>query len=91
MKRFPEGRASREKKIICKVKFLSCAEEKLDLLSKEYGKDKVDEVRKKMKPLWKNLLIKLKEHIVGQDLPGAKKTLDEYFKLMRKEIIKTFN
>jgi len=72
-------------------KILSYAEEKLDLLSKEYGRDKVDEVNEKMKPLWKNLVIKLNEHIADEDLPGAKKTLDEYFELTRSEIIKTFN
>jgi len=44
-----------------------------------------------MKPLWNNLLIKLNEHIADEDLVGAKKTLDEYFKLARREIIKTFN
>jgi hypothetical protein len=73
----------------CKI--LSYAEEKLDLLSKEYSNDKVDEVTKKMNPLWNNLLIKLNEHIADEDLVGAKKTLDEYFKLARREIIKTFN
>jgi hypothetical protein len=44
-----------------------------------------------MKPLWENLSIKLREHIAERDLLGAKKTVDKYFELMRKEIIKTFN
>jgi hypothetical protein len=70
---------------------LSYAEEKRNRLSWEYGEAKVDEVDEKMKPLWENLSIKLREHIAERDLLGAKKTVDEYFKLMRKEIIKTFN
>ena len=63
----------------------------MNRLSWENGKDKVDAVNEKMKPLWKNIVVKLNEHIASEDLPGAKKTLDEYFELTRKEIIKTFN
>jgi len=73
------------------IEMLSYAEEKRNRLSWEYGEAKVDEVDQKMKPLWENLSIKLQEHIAEGNLFGAKKTLDEYFKLMRKEIIKTFN
>jgi hypothetical protein len=73
------------------IEVLYYAEEKRNRLSRKYGEAKVDEVDEKMKPLWENLSIKLREHIAKGDLLGAKKTLDEYFKLMRKEIIKTFN
>ncbi len=72
-------------------KILSYAEEKMNHLSWEYGKAKIEEVNEKIKPLWKNLVVKLNEHIADEDLPGAKKTLDEYFELTRREIIKTFN
>jgi hypothetical protein len=73
------------------IEVFSYAEEKRNRLSWEYGEAKVDEVDEKMKWLWENLSIKLREHIAERDLLGAKKTVDEYFKLMRKEIIKTFN
>jgi hypothetical protein len=73
------------------IEVISYAEEKRNRLSWKYGEAKVDEVDEKMKPLWENLSIKLREHIAEGDLLGAKKTLNEYFKLMRKEIIKTFN
>jgi len=73
------------------IEVLSYAEEKRNRLSWEYGEAKVDEVDEKMKPLWENLSIKLREHIAERDLLGAKKTLNEYFRSMRKEIIKTFN
>ena len=73
------------------IEVLSYAEEKRNRLSWEYGEAKVDEVDGKMKPLWENLSIKLREHIAERDLLGTKKTVDEYFKLVRKEIIKTFN
>lgn len=73
------------------IEVLYYAEEKRNRLSWKYGEAKVDEVDEKMKPLWKNLGVKLQEHVAEEDFPGAKKTLDEYFKLMRKEILKTFN
>jgi hypothetical protein len=73
------------------IEVILYAEEKRNRLSWEYGEAKVDEVDEKMKPLWENLSIKLREHIADRDLLGAKRTLDEYFKLMTKEIIKTFN
>jgi hypothetical protein len=73
------------------IEVLSYAEEKRNPLSWEYGEAKVDEVDEKIKRLWENLSIKLREHIAERDLLGAKKTVDKYFELMRKEIIKTFN
>ena len=73
------------------IAVLSYAEGKRKRLSWEYDEAKVDEVDEKMKPLWENLSIKLREHIAERDLLGTKKTVDEYFKLVRKEIIKTFN
>jgi hypothetical protein len=73
------------------IEVLSYAEGKRNRLSWEYDEAKVDDVDEKMKPLWENLSIKLREHIAERDLLGTKKTVDEYFKLVRKEIIKTFN
>jgi len=72
-------------------KILSYVKEKRDLLSKEYGEAKVDEVEEKLKPRRQSLLIGIRVHIAKKDLKDAKKTVDEFFELMRKEIVRSFN
>jgi len=72
-------------------KILSYVKEKRDLLSEEYGETKVSEAEEKLKPRWQDLLIGIREHRVKKDLKGAKKTVDKFFELLRKEIVRSFN
>ena len=80
-----------DKKIEVANGILFYMDDKIDQLYKEYGQAKTDKAGDKIKSRWPDLLIKMRECVDMPNLEMAKKAADEFFGLVKQEIVKSFN
>lgn len=80
-----------DKKVEVANEILFYMDEKIDQLCKEYGEEKVDQVREKTKDLWPEVQFEIRGYVEKADLEMAMKKVDEYFKLFKQEVIKSFD